>query len=124
MKLGHVPTLASAALDRLMAYDWPGNVRELENAVERALILCQGKPLAFADLDFSPPHVPERTAEREDGLLTLDQAMGGHISRVLKMTGGKVEGKEGAAELLGLNPGTLRHRMRKLGIPFGRNVKN
>ena len=124
IKLGHVPTLASAALDRLMAYDWPGNVRELENAVERALILCQGKPLTFADLDFSPPHVPERTPEREDGLLTLDQAMGGHISRVLKMTGGKVEGKEGAAELLGLNPGTLRHRMRKLGIPFGRNVKN
>jgi DNA-binding protein Fis len=31
-----------------------------------------------------------------------------------------VEGKEGAAELLGVNPGTLRHRMRKLKIPFGR----
>lgn len=55
--------------------------------------------------------------------LTPDQVMGRHIRNVLKMTGGKVEGPGGAAELLGLNPGTLRHRMRKLGIPFGRNVK-
>jgi DNA-binding protein Fis len=39
---------------------------------------------------------------------------------VLKVTNGRVEGKEGAAELLGINPGTLRHRMRKLQIPFGR----
>jgi hypothetical protein len=36
------------------------------------------------------------------------------------MTGGRVEGQGGAAELLGVNPGTLRHRMRKLGIAFGR----
>jgi DNA-binding protein Fis len=39
---------------------------------------------------------------------------------VLKVTSGRVEGKGGAAELLGINPGTLRHRMRKLQIPFGR----
>jgi transcriptional regulator with GAF, ATPase, and Fis domain len=123
MKLGYEPTLAAGALDRLMAYDWPGNVRELENAVERALILSQGKPLAFADLDSSPHPVPEHVAANKDEPLTLDQVMGRHIRNVLKMTGGKVEGKEGAAELLGLNPGTLRHRMRKLGIPFGRNVK-
>jgi transcriptional regulator with GAF, ATPase, and Fis domain len=122
MKLGYEPTLTASALERLMAYDWPGNVRELENAVERALILNQGKPLTFADLDVSPHPFPD-SAEREDELLTLDQVMDNHIRNILKMTGGKVEGKGGAAELLGLNPGTLRHRMRKLGIPFGRNVK-
>jgi transcriptional regulator with GAF, ATPase, and Fis domain len=52
--------------------------------------------------------------------MNLNLAMARHIRRTLEMTGGKVEGREGAAELLGINPGTLRHRMRKLGIPFGR----
>jgi transcriptional regulator with GAF, ATPase, and Fis domain len=47
--------------------------------------------------------------------------MAGHIRTALEMTGGKVKG--GAAELLGVNPGTLRHHMRKLGIAFGRNSR-
>jgi hypothetical protein len=42
----------------------------------------------------------------------------------LFMAKGKVEGKEDAAELLGINPCALRHRMIKLGVPFGRSVKN
>ena len=49
--------------------------------------------------------------------------MARHIRRVLEMTDGKVEGAGGTAELLGVNPGTLRHRMRKLGVTFGRRVK-
>ena len=44
-----------------------------------------------------------------------------HIRQVMKMANGKIEGKNGAAEILGINPATLRHRMRKLGIPFGRS---
>jgi transcriptional regulator with GAF, ATPase, and Fis domain len=47
--------------------------------------------------------------------------MANHICTALKMSGGKVEGKNGAAQLLEINPGTLRHRMRKLGITFGKN---
>ncbi|MBE9574080.1 MAG: sigma-54-dependent Fis family transcriptional regulator, partial [Proteobacteria bacterium] len=50
MGLVDMPTLEPGALARLMAYPWPGNVRELENAVERALILSRGEPLAFGDL--------------------------------------------------------------------------
>jgi transcriptional regulator with GAF, ATPase, and Fis domain len=50
MALGYVPPLAPGALDRLLGYAWPGNVRELENAVERALILSRGEPLAFEEL--------------------------------------------------------------------------
>ena len=46
-----------------------------------------------------------------------------HIRRVLEMTRGRFEGDKGAAEILKLNPGTLRYRMRKLGIPYGRNAK-
>jgi len=46
-----------------------------------------------------------------------------HIVKILNMTGGRIEGKKGAATLLGMHPGTLRHRMKKLGVPFGRALK-
>jgi transcriptional regulator with GAF, ATPase, and Fis domain len=124
MKLAGIPSLAPGALDQLMAYRWPGNVRELENAVERALIISRGGPLTFSYLQ--PPvsqHLEESFGASGDGFVNLDLAMARHIRTALEMTGGKVEGKEGAAEVLGVNPGTLRHRMRKLGILFGRNYK-
>jgi transcriptional regulator with GAF, ATPase, and Fis domain len=121
MKLSTTPTLAHGAIERLMSYQWPGNVRELENLVERALILSRGESLTFSDLH---PPVPQETGQSppsiENETMNLNLAMARHIRRTLEMTGGKVEGREGAAELLGINPGTLRHRMRKLGIPFGR----
>jgi transcriptional regulator with GAF, ATPase, and Fis domain len=124
MKLTGIPILAPGAIDRLMAYHWPGNVRELENAVERALILCHGKPLTFFDLQASgvqdTRHIP---VVSENESLNLDEAMARHIRRVLEMTGGRVEGERGAAKLLGINPNTLRNRMRKLRISFGRKAK-
>jgi len=43
-----------------------------------------------------------------------------HIGKVLKLTKGKIHGSGGAAELLGINPNTLRGRMRRLGIMSGR----
>ncbi|MFW5901809.1 MAG: helix-turn-helix domain-containing protein, partial [Thermodesulfobacteriota bacterium] len=51
---------------------------------------------------------------------TLDEVMARHIRQVLAETNGKISGPGGAAEILGLHYSTLRHRMRKLGIPFGR----
>jgi len=124
MKLASIPTLAPGAIDQLMAYHWPGNVRELENLVERALIQSRGEPLSFSEVQ---PHGPRPSGESpipaEGESLKLDLVMASHIRKVLEMTGGKVEGKGGAAELLSVNPGTLRHRMRKLGIRFGRNAK-
>lgn len=56
--------------------------------------------------------------------MVLDEVMSRHIRRVLEITGGKVGGKDGAAYLLRINPSTLRKKMRKLGIPFGRRVKD
>lgn len=123
MKLGFAPTLESQELERLITYDWPGNVRELENAVERALILCRGNPLAFDDVKPSPHDSHEAQTQEPGERLTLNQIMERHIRNILEITHGKIEGEEGAAEILGLNPGTLRHRMRLLGIPFGRKHK-
>ena len=125
MKLSFRPPLAMGALDILRNYHWPGNIRELENAVERAIILNPEGPLTFNDLEASISLAaawPPRQAETET--YALDEVMARHIQRILKMTDGRIEGKQGAAELLGLNPGTLRHRMRKLGIPFGRASNN
>jgi transcriptional regulator with GAF, ATPase, and Fis domain len=124
MGLRGIPSLAMNALDRLMAYHWPGNVRELENAVERALILSKGNPLTFNDLEVAPPADAVRTAPLQDEQsLQMDVVMSRHIRQVLAMTGGRVEGEKGAARLLGIKPNTLRHRMTKLGIPFGRKAR-
>jgi len=121
LKLPVSPPLASGVIDRLMAYHWPGNARELENVVERALILSKGTSLTFDDLLGSKPDESSFiTGGTQNKFLKLDEAMSQHIRRVLEMTKGKVHGKGGAAEVLGINPSTLRNRMNQLGIPYGR----
>ena len=127
MKLARTPNLAPEAIDRLMNYRWPGNVRELENAVERALILGRDRPLEFDDIESRPHHAPipisphPATADAEN--LELDSVMSEHIRHVLTMCNGRVEGEKGAARVLNIHPSTLRKRMKKLGIPFGRNAR-
>jgi len=37
-----VRRISTSAIDMLAAYHWPGNVRELENAIERAVLVCEG----------------------------------------------------------------------------------
>jgi transcriptional regulator with GAF, ATPase, and Fis domain len=121
LKLPVPPPLAHGLIDRLMAYRWPGNVRELENVIERALILSKGQPLTFGDLAGGKPEDASLIhIEAKDAPLKLDEVTSQHIRRVLEMTKGKVHGKRGAAEVLGINPSTLRNRMNQLGIPYGR----
>ena len=121
LKLAHTPELAPGAIDILMAYSWPGNVRELENVIERAIIVHQDEPLRFDDLEVSfPGRIPAADLQAHDQPLDLDSTVAGHIKRVLGMTGGKIHGPGGAGELLNVNPNTLRYKMRKLGIPFGK----
>jgi transcriptional regulator with GAF, ATPase, and Fis domain len=121
MALPDLPKIYPGAVDRLMKYDWPGNVRELENVIEREIIVNKGRPITFDYIGDAPsleaPATPPRTA------LNLDQVIVEHVTHVLKMTGGKVEGPGGAAELLGMNPRTLQSRMKKMGIPHGRKAK-
>jgi len=118
-------SLAPGALDDLINYDWPGNVRELENAIERALILRKGRFIDFKDI-INPYAlvIPGKAIPPPNQLLNLDQIVAKEIAKVLMMTGGKVEGKNGAAEVLGIKPNTLRSRMKKMGIPFGRQPGN
>jgi transcriptional regulator with GAF, ATPase, and Fis domain len=127
LKLVERPVLAPGAIDKLIAYDWPGNVRELENVIERALIRHQGGVLSFETL-LSPAASGDRevveNAGRNRALPSLDEINARHIRRALKMAGGKINGPGGAAQILGLHPNTLRKRMNKLEIPFGRKSWN
>ncbi|QTA87612.1 sigma-54 interaction domain-containing protein [Desulfonema magnum] len=126
MKRATVPSPAPNALDRLMAYHWPGNIRELENTVERSLILNPGDVLLFKEVSarvksaFTMRNVHNHMKTEES--MELDAVMSGHIRRVLDMCGGRVEGERGAARVLNIHPSTLRKRMKKLGIPFGRKT--
>ncbi len=115
-----IPNLAHGAVDGLMDYGWPGNVREVGNVVERALIQSAGGTLNFDDIPALKSPMTRNVSAPETGNLKLEEVEARHIRHVMGQTGGKVEGERGAAAVLGMNPGTLRHRMRKLGIPFGR----
>ncbi len=135
MRLENFPSLSTIAHEQLLNYSWPGNVRELENVVERAIILGRNRPISFSELSETISMEPKEeeykktekqninyeTKEKES--LGLDEVTSKHIRSVLEMTNGKVHGTNGAAEYLKINPSTLRNKMRKLGIPFGKNRK-
>lgn len=127
--LSQHPVLAPGAMEQLTAYAWPGNVRELENMVERALIRHQSRdkntPLCFEDLIREQSDLREQPSSNEvvHPHLSLNEVTRRHIEAVLRSTGGKIQGTNGAASILGIHPSTLRSRMDKLHIPFGRKVR-
>jgi DNA-binding NtrC family response regulator len=106
-----IETVPDEVMEALQGYGWPGNVRELENIIERAVILSRGKRLELGDWFTETAAAPGVAA-----ILTLEEKEREHILEVLELTGWKVRGKRGAAELLGMKPTTLEARMKKLDI--------
>lgn len=127
MRIRVQPTISSIQMKKLMSHDWPGNVRELENLVERALIRAlagsSNEGLIFDDVSRSSQQSQPLSPNQEQDTLTLDEVMRNHIEDVLLMCNNRIDGPHGAAGSLGINPSTLRHRMRKLGIAFGKRRK-
>jgi transcriptional regulator with GAF, ATPase, and Fis domain len=127
MNLRRHPVLAEGIMERLQIYDWPGNVRELENAIERELIRsqAQGKKamLSFEEIGTSQVDQQEASQTNTSAIagqkMDLNAVMRAHITHALRLTNGRIQGPRGAALLLGVQPNTLRARMRKLGIPYG-----
>jgi transcriptional regulator with GAF, ATPase, and Fis domain len=130
-RLGTAPLVPSPEdVELLVSYPWPGNVRELAAVIERAAILGSGKCLEVAQAlgthpsrpRTPPAEVPNGSAQAEAPIKasTLDAAMVRHIEASLAQTHGRIEGPHGAALLLGINPHTLRARMRKLGVDWRR----
>jgi len=110
-KLGkQITSIRKETIKVLQDYPWPGNVRELESVLERAVILCRGPVLHLEDKleSFSLP--------LSSGMRTLEETERNQILKTLSETRWRIEGKDGAAAILGLHPSTLRARMHKLGI--------
>lgn len=116
--IGNMPEISADNLRKLCAYPWPGNIRELQNAVARAVILWSGRFMPSFEICAGEAPLPGAAAAHETAHddLSLESVMRAHIAGVLEMTGGRVTGRGGAAELLKLNPSTLRAKMRKLGL--------
>lgn len=115
--------IAGDTMQMLRSYPWPGNVRELEHVIERAVITSPEPELRLVDpLECDPelrpvdPLEPEPAKGEGEPPAEFEAVMRQHILQVLRKTGWKIEGKGGAAALLGLNPSTLRFRIKKLGI--------
>jgi chemotaxis protein methyltransferase CheR len=111
-KFGKPLTAVSpASMGQLRKYSWPGNVRELANVIERAVINSRGSVLRIGE-DFL-------TSEGENlavPVKTLEEMERDFITRTLQDVHWRIDGPQGAARVLGINPSTLRTRMGKLGI--------
>jgi len=107
------------SLARLEQYAWPGNIRELQNVLERACVLSPGPVVEIVD-ELGPVSgreaAPGTPATPQGAIVTLEESERMHIRQALAATDGRLHGPDGAAALLGINPSTLRSRMKKLGI--------
>jgi DNA-binding NtrC family response regulator len=116
------PRLTQAGIETLQNYDWPGNVRELRNVIERAAIFAQGGALEF-DLQITGSDPTRFEPVDREGLeqefLTeaeMRRRERENLFAVLRKTGWKIKGVDGAAELLGVKPTTLISRIEKMGL--------
>lgn len=134
--------ISRRAMEQLVSYDWPGNVRELQNAIARAVVLCEGREI---ELEHLPPRITGRAAAATlrrpshqephlDGLaralvealveqagpLATDlhsrllQIVERELLRHLMRETGGVQLK--AAERLGISRNTLHRKLRELGL--------
>src|SRR5215213_689353 len=110
-----ISSVSPRAMQNLQEHSWPGNIRELANVIERAVIHTQGSVLHVVD-QFESVEGESMPTQ------TLEEVEREYILRTLESTGWRVEGKHGAANILGLNPSTLRTRMLKLGIQRRRAI--
>ena len=112
-----ISSVSPREMQSLQEHSWPGNIRELANVIERAVIHTQGTVLHVVD-QF------ESVEGESTPTQTLEEVEREYILRTLESTGWRIEGKNGAAKVLDLNPSTLRTRMAKLGIQRRRAIYN
>lgn len=114
------PKVSLAQMQLLEQYTWPGNIRELENIIERQIILAKGDKITFDILakQTNNTQVPVKTvAPSELMSATQHKALEkSNIEKALQHCKGKIYGKDGAAELLGLKPTTLSSKIKKYEI--------
>jgi len=108
-----VSGFSPAAIEKIRGYAWPGNIRELQNAIERAVLLCDGDTI-------DPSSLTMETSSNDDGLgsvdtLDLENLERGAIAKALKNCRGV---QKEAAKLLGVSPRVLNYKIQTLGIDW------
>ena len=116
-KLSNPPRINRNFLQELLLREWPGNVRQLAHSIARAFLYCEATRNRVLCLD-PDDKVRQLTESKE----SVDERYRKQIEEAILKCNGKLQGPGSVAEALGLNPGTLRSRMRKLGIPFPKSV--
>src|SRR4030095_3369742 len=109
-----IKRISTPAIDMLTSYHWPGNVRELENAIERAVLVCDGTVIHAHHL---PPTLQTADASGtgpnrclEDATATFERSL---IADALKTTRGN---RAKAARLLQTTERILGYKVRKDAI--------
>ena len=112
---------SSDAMEQIMSHTWPGNIRELEHFVERSVLLNDGHVIERLE----PFRKEKNTKETTSPVLhkSLEEIEAEHILAVLESCNGRISGRGGAAEILGLNVSTLNSRLKKLGISKEKTFK-
>jgi PAS domain S-box-containing protein len=106
-------------------YNWPGNIRELQNVIERAVISTKGDTIRINDLLDGNSSISEPEQEQQKTTaLRLSEVEKAHIIKILDQCNWQIHGEKGAAEILDINPSTLRSRMKKLNIHNQRSNGN
>jgi two-component system response regulator FlrC len=116
-----LPVLEPEAEARLLAHRWPGNVRELDNLMQRALILGDGQRIRADDIHFEQldGDVPVASPIEPDGPADSGSRLNKDLRNVEEqmildaLRSGNGSRKQ-AAEMLGISPRTLRHKLQKL----------
>ncbi|MGV3603120.1 MAG: sigma-54 interaction domain-containing protein [Dyadobacter fermentans] len=109
----NIKGIAPEALMQLENHHWPGNIREMQHLFERAVLLCPTHTI-HRFIEFDVADEAEKVAETK--VKSLTEMERDHIVATLRRCKGKISGKDGAAELLDINPSTLVSRLKKLGI--------
>jgi formate hydrogenlyase transcriptional activator len=107
-----VKSVPKHAMEALVNADWPGNIRQLENFIERCVIFTQGDELNVLRAELKKPSVRSVASAAP----SFEQAERQAIIDALIAASGRIAGKGGAAERLGLKRTTLQNKMNKLNI--------
>lgn len=111
-----VEKFSKEAVESLLRYPWPGNLREMRNAIERAVILVDGKEITPEDLPDSNVRITEKGTESEGpwigGEFSMDEIEQCHMEKVLETASTLSR----AAEILGINEATLYRKRKRLGL--------
>jgi len=101
------------AIEKMRLYSWPGNVRELQNAIERAVLLCEGGIIEASDLTMDSR--PEGETAPMEHTLNLEEMERSAITKALQIAGGV---QKEAAVLLGISPRVLNYKIQTLNLEW------